>query len=238
MDFSINHNFRHVEIIDSPLLDISSYYLERIEENGLNVSVHAPLLKLCDEKSVISNANLLKETILRAKTWKSNVLVTHTGVLPPGVGRESALRAIKSVIEENLDTLEQNDIVLCLENVGYLGNDLICDFYQLADLTDTFPEKLVGIAFDISHAVITGGVPNGLDILGSRIRHIHISDGKQNMDIHHLPLGEGSVDFSALKDRTLNCTGIMEIRPDGHWKRNIMDGRILLETLNIAISKE
>ena len=201
IDFSMDNEFESIELWDTPLEESNHICLERIRLTGLHVSVHAPLLSPGDVKSVKMNVKLLKESICRAKTWGAKILVLHTGLVPPGTDLNSALKATKAVIQQNLHLLEQHEIMLCLENTGYLGNEIISNFVQLAELTDTFPNHLVGVTFDLSHAEITDGVSKGLDILGNRITHIHISDGIEQSNVHHLPLGKGTIEFSVLKNR-------------------------------------
>jgi sugar phosphate isomerase/epimerase len=145
------------------------------------------------------------------------------------------IKNARYVIETNLDVLKNLGVILCIENTGYLGNDLIKDFGALAAFVDKFPKNLVGVAFDIAHANIMDGVLTGLRTLTKRIRHVHLADNNKLPQNHHMPIGKGSIDFKPIfktltsKDLTI----ILEITPDSAWQKNLMDGRqFLLDRMN------
>ena len=143
---------------------------EYLESRDRDLSVHAPLLNLGDESAFESNVRVLIAMLERAGAYGAKNIVLHTGILS---GRDASvgIEIATSVIDSILEMLEMHDLVLCLENVGYLGDDLISDYKQLASLVDSFPRHLVGVAFDFSHANITGGVESGIKILGDRVNH-------------------------------------------------------------------
>jgi sugar phosphate isomerase/epimerase len=139
------------------------------------------------------------------------------------------------VIDYNLDTLKEYDIRLCLENVGFLGDDLVSDFDQLAELAGSYEPWLVGVVFDVSHANIAGGIETGIEVLRNRIEYVHLSDNFGKRKNHHMPIGKGSIDFRHLKRcSSLNDhAGILEITPDGNWQKSLLDSREVLQELNL-----
>ncbi len=56
----------------------------------------------------------------------------------------------------------------------------------------------IGVCFDVAHAAVWNNPLNGwIETLGKYIRHIHMNDNDLHEDLH-LPLGEGSIDYSIL----------------------------------------
>ncbi len=68
---------------------------------------------------------------------------------------------------------------------------------SLADLVDGTD---LSICFDIGHANTTGQIDAMIDLLGDRIRNIHIHDNNGARD-EHLTIGEGSIDFDRVLGR-------------------------------------
>ena len=161
----------------------------------------------------------------------------HTGIIDntSSIERLKSIETAKIVISANIDLLKENSVCLCLENVGYLGNDLITNFEDLTTFVDALSCPSVGVAFDIAHANVSGGIENGIDTLGSRIKHIHISDNIGKTDDHHRPLGKGNIDFNLLKQNLKAdlMVAIIEIKPDVNWKKNLLDSRKVLRGMRL-----
>ena len=232
LEFALNNQFGAIELWDLPLPDKPTGRYEDLEEHYMNISVHAPLIDIGDTDSVEVNITSLTESIKRANRWKANKLVLHTG-MHHNKDRDTAMATAREVINKCIPALEESSINLCIENVGYLGNDLINDFVQLKQFIINFPEELIGVAFDVSHANIVGGVSKGIDILGRRINHIHLSDNTGDIRNHHLPIGKGNIDFKALTNLPTSGTSILEITPNEYWEKNLLDSRRFLQNLGI-----
>ena len=234
LDFVEKNNFDGIELWDSPLPKGSTKLSKYLGSESRVLSVHAPMLDLGNEGNIKSNIQALRETIERAGEYGAKIVVLHTGMLID-IDVCRGFEVAKRVIESNLDLLEEYGIILCLENVGYLGNELISDFDQLVSLVDCFPVHLVGVAFDISHANVTRNVEAGIEILGNRIKHIHVSDNNGKQTNHHKPIGKGNIDFRLLEKCSIidNSMIILEIVPDDIWQTNLLSGRRFLQELNI-----
>ena len=232
IDFVQKNNFDAIELWDSPLpkdnVKLSTY----LAGDCQFLSVHAPLLDLGNEVNIESNVQSLRENIERAGEHGAKIVVLHTGMLVD-VDVYRGVEVAKRVIDSNLDLLEVHGIILCLENVGYLGNELISNFEQLVALVDCFPRHLVGVAFDISHANVTGSVETGIEILGDRIKHIHVSDNNGEQFNHHMSIGKGNINFRLLKKCSIidNSMVILEIAPDENWQMNLLNSRRFLQEL-------
>jgi len=203
-------------------------------QNNSELSVHIPLLDIGNVGAINDNIRELKDYLQRAGRYDAKRAILHTGVINTRE-RSQAILAAEQVINSNLDTLEKNGIILCIENVGYLGGDLIHNFTQLAEFVDKFPKDLVCVAFDFSHANITGGVQSGIEILGERIKEIHLSDNQGETEDHHKPIGTGKIDFETMNFRTIqdNITAILEIASDNEWETNLLDSRKALQELEL-----
>lgn len=232
-DFVEENNIDAIELWDSSLTSNGYKIYRYLAKKDRELSIHAPLLNLGDIKVLDNNIQILNQTLERARIYGAKTVVLHTGILNE-IDIFKGIEVAKKVIDTNLELLEQNNIVLCIENVGFLGNDLISNFDQLVAFVDYFPKHLVGTVFDIAHANVKGEVKLGLKTLGNRIKHIHLGDNSGEINDHHMAIGKGNIDFSILKKSTFpdNLTAIIEITPSLNWQKDLLDSRKILDKLN------
>ncbi len=235
IDFVQTHNFSAIELWDSPLSRSNVKLSKYLDVGDKIISVHAPLLDLGDGSTFKINVQKLRNTIERANLYGAKNIVLHTEELN-GQSVSNGINTVKKVIDSNLEILEKYSMALNLENVGYLGNDLISNFEQLTSLVDNFPKHLVGIVFDVSHANLTGGIESGIEILSDKIKLVHLSDNSGDQKEHHMPIGEGNIDFKQLfKYPYLDgLTALLEITPNNNWQKNLLDSRNVLQKLNLC----
>ena len=224
-EFVDQHNIEALELWDLTLSGTNSCSTIALRSKGKQVSLHGPLLDLGDSARSEENISRFHTTIENASIIGSRTLVMHLGDLPGHEdNRTDELDTAREIIIDSLYLLKDSGIKLCIENMGYTGRDLISSFDDLFYFVSGFPRELVSVTFDLAHANITEGVEYGIDILKDRIAHIHISDNLGRIDGHHLPLGEGNIDFDLLS----SITGdekvglILEIAPIGDWRKNIL----------------
>jgi len=235
IEFAEEHDFDVIELWDSPLPGSNNKLSRYLAAENRDLSVHAPLLDLGNDDTFERNSRSLRDFIERAGRWGATTVVLHMGKIKNGKASASVETATR-VIDHNLNHLEKYDIMLCIENVGYLSDDLIRDFEHLAVFVDRFPKHLVGVGFDVAHANITEGVEYGIESLGDRIRHVHVSDNSGKSNNHHMPIGKGNIDFAVLKNCPLthNSTVILEITSDDNWQTNLLNGRSVLQDLKLV----
>ena len=234
VDFAEKNRFEVIEIWESTIIS-NKYSLHRyLEKKDRELSIHAPLLNIGNEKILEDNIQILSKTIEKARGYGAKKIVLHTGKL----NNEKFYKGIevaKRVINTNIELLEQYNILLCIENVGYLADELIFNFDQLAAFVDLFPLNLVSVVFDISHANLKGGIESGIKILGNRIQYFHLADNTGEKDNHHQALGKGNIDFNLLNKRIFPdaTPAILEISPSPNWQLELLDSRKILHKLNL-----
>ena len=233
LKFVDNNNFKAVELWDHPLPKMSTWQAKMIERSNIDISVHAPLLDLGKVNLIEKNTNSLRESIDKASEWRASKVIVHAGQVCEE-DFDTAVGAVKETISSVLPILEDRSISLCIENVGYQKNELLTNFVQLFDLVVDFPKKLVGVAYDVSHANVTGDISEGVEILGPRINHIHLSDNLGEINNHHLPIGKGEIDFTKILDLIKLNSAIFEIRPTENWKSNILSSKEIIKKITCA----
>lgn len=236
--FAVSNNFKAVELWDSNLSPPSIELLRIIKLAGIDISLHAPPVNLGDSKNFEKNVELLSKSILTAESWGAKSIVLHGGIIQKEEKYESSLSFAISVVQQVVKELERTGIQLCVENTGYMNQELFQRYSQLLDFVNLFPKKSVSIAFDMSHAEITQGVQKGFEVFGDRIKHIHISDAKKGETTHHLPLGSGHVDFSILKKVHFDGLAILEVTPNEKWYQNLLLSKKYLIDKRIIFSQE
>lgn len=222
---------------DSLNKDISDFLINMDK----TLSIHAPLLNLGSKAELNKNIKELKNTILLAKQYNARNIVLHIGEIDSEQNIELSknIEIAKKVIINNIELLEENNILLSIENVGYAENELIKSYEQLKNFVDSFDNSNIGITFDLAHANVTEGVENGFKKFGSRINHLHLSDNFGDIEKHHKPLGDGNINFEILKRFSFQneIYAILEIEQQENWKNNLLSSRKLLEKHNILNSK-
>ncbi len=78
-----------------------------------------------------------------------------------------------------------------------MDNGWAVDFIDA--LAEGRPPGAVGLIYDFCHYGVgqRGDAVASIDVLGTRIRHLHVADGDQQTYALHLPLGDGCIDLEA-----------------------------------------
>jgi len=93
---------------------------------------------------------------------------------------------------------EANGVSLCIENVW---NKFLLSPLEMKDFIDSFNSPFIGSYFDVGNVLLTGYPDQWINILGRRIRRIHIKDFKASVGTvdGFVDLLEGDVNFDAVK---------------------------------------
>ena len=91
------------------------------------------------------------------------------------------------------EVLAGRSVEVCLENSWGHGPELLAAEVDAIDLPN------VGACLDVGHAHLQGGSPQHqwVDVLGPRIRHMHLHDNDGSSD-QHLATGDGTIDWQQL----------------------------------------
>ena len=126
---------------------------------------------------------------------------TFTAPMPSGLDWDQNYGDYVEAVRTCADACEASGVVYSIEPhpYAYVANTSGC--LRLLEQVDS---PALGINFDPSHTFPVGDFPNvSVYQLGSRIKHIHVSDNDAVTNVHWRP-GEGKIDwvamFQALKD--------------------------------------
>ncbi len=107
------------------------------------------------------------------------------------------LRARES-IQQILPTAERLEVALCVENVW---NKFLLSPLEMRDFLDSFDSPALGSYFDVGNVLLTGYPEHWIDILGTRIKRVHVKDFKKSVGTVEgfVDMLEGDVDFQTVK---------------------------------------
>lgn len=138
------------------------------------------------------------------------------------------------IIEEKIKILSEmssyaadRGIKLCIENLS----ERFSDFAVAFEAIDT-----LGMTLDIGHGELLSARNTAYDFCGhcfGQIGHLHLHDnrgGDSPSDDLHLPLGEGSIDFSSilhdLREKGFDKTMVLEVSPE-----HLFNGKMIIEKI-------
>ncbi|OHB56439.1 MAG: hypothetical protein A2Y07_06575 [Planctomycetes bacterium GWF2_50_10] len=95
-------------------------------------------------------------------------------------------------------TAEETGVTICIENVW---NKFLLSPLEMRGFIDSFESRRVGSYFDVGNVLLTGYPDQWINILGKRIKRVHVKDFKMSVGTAagFVDLGEGDVDFAAVK---------------------------------------
>jgi sugar phosphate isomerase/epimerase len=196
----ISEEFDHWEIISD-----GEHYLPLVMRRlaaiapsyDIRFSVHAPisdvnigaLSERIREASVMETIASMEQAIeLDAKT-----ITFHPGYqsfVIPGHEEKSIEKAKRSL--RTIDRLmNEFSITACVENMPsfkFMLGRTAKEMFELIDGTD------MKICYDIGHANTVNQMEEIIDLLGDRIKNIHIHDNNGDND-DHMTIGDGNIDF-------------------------------------------
>ena len=158
-----------------------------------------------DDPAVRARALSLHKAALERAAWLGlEALLFVPGVVRspscPGenVRYDRAVRRARSAVEELLEVAHRMKVDLLIENVW---NGLFYSPLELAAFIDSFDDERLGIYFDVGNVLGYHQDPAlWIEILGSRIRRVHIKDFKSSIGTLEgfCDLLEGDVPFESV----------------------------------------
>lgn len=120
--------------------------------------------------------------------------------LPDGevIPYETAYQRAHDAVEQLLPVAEKTGVAIAVENVW---NKLLLSPLEMRNFIDSFGSRMVGSYFDVGNVLLTGYPDQWIEILGNRIKRVHIKDFKKSVGTidGFVDLLEGDVDFEAVK---------------------------------------
>jgi L-ribulose-5-phosphate 3-epimerase len=116
----------------------------------------------------------------------------------PVVPYDVCYQRARESIQQILPTAQQLGVTLGVENVW---NKFLLSPLELRDFLDSFGSTAVGSYFDVGNVLLTGYPEHWIDILGQRIKRVHVKDFKKSVGTAEgfVDMLEGDVDFEAVK---------------------------------------
>jgi len=145
--------------------------------------------------------------------------VSRSPISPDLVRYDIAVERMRSAITELLEVAERVNVDLCLENVW---NGLFYSPLELRDFIDSFDSPRLGVYLDVGNLMgIHQYPPHWIELLGHRIKRVHIKDYRENFDwtggYSFCDLGAGEVPWvetmAALKAINYESTLTAEMLP-------------------------
>ncbi|MCL2143684.1 MAG: sugar phosphate isomerase/epimerase [Methanomassiliicoccaceae archaeon] len=208
----VSKEFGHWEIVSEGehYLPLVMRRLEAVAPSyNVKFSIHAPISDI--------NIAALSERIREAATLEiiasmeqaieldAKTITFHPGLTSmviPGQEAKTMEKAKRSV--RTIDRLmNEFGIIAALENMPSFRFMIGTTAEQLFSIVDGTDMK---ICFDIGHANTTKQTNEIIDLLGDRIRNVHIHDNNGTND-DHMTIGDGQIDFEKVLKRLSKYTG-------------------------------
>ncbi len=202
----ISEEFGHWEIFseaEHSIIGKEGIINDLIGSAGISCSVHAPICDLnigaMSDRLLSASLSEILGSIASAVKIGATTVTVHPGLCSmavKGTEEKAALRTKESL--RMIDRFAQ-DLGACvvIENMPQVPFFLGRTAESLAGLVDGTD---LSICFDIGHANTTGQIDAMIDLLGDRIRNIHIHDNNGVRD-EHLTIGDGNIDFDRVLGR-------------------------------------
>ena len=197
-------HFEHWEIIseaDHWLPEIREQVKDLIETTDMGLSVHGPYsdvnLSAFDTGTRKRSVNIFLELIDICAELGIGPVTAHPGVIGPIQYWDKARvpKLTRQSLEDIASRAGDNSVLLALENMPDMRGT-ICR--TAAEMEAMLQDLDIGMCLDIGHAHTNGQIGEMMK-LQEKFINIHVHDNHGDRDAH-LPLGEGDIDFSVLKN--------------------------------------
>ena len=126
-----------------------------------------------DEEARRQGVAGIENALQQAATMAAETVLVVPGVVNTDVSYDQAYEVSQKSICELLPTAEELGIVMCLENVW---NKFLLSPLEMRDYIDSFDSPLVQAYFDVGNILLYGYPEQWIEILGPRIKKVHIKD--------------------------------------------------------------
>lgn len=121
---------------------------------------------------------------------------------------DEVFRCLVDTYKPVVELAEKYELPIGIENMNKMHEDCEVAYLgvtpeELSRVFDAIPSDYFGLTLDIAHAnLLPGGSDPFIDAFSDRIISTHVSDNDLVLD-HHLPVGEGKIDFKATFKRLI-----------------------------------
>ena len=215
VDFAIEHGFRVVELMGKfhsaeTLSEQDLRYLEEVSEShGITFNQHYlhGAMPGSHRTSVWHDTLASFERNMEmVHRLRGSVIVLHPGKIDvptlsrPEDGseliRREAVRNLKRFVRSAVPTAEKLGITICIENLKHDPGYVLSSYEDLASVIDDADSDNVGVVLDVGHCIIGDGLTEAIEVLGNRIRHLHLNDAIDGVE--HEEIGTGILDLDEM----------------------------------------
>jgi len=196
----VSKEFGHWEIVSEGehYLPLVMRRLEAVVPSyKIKFSIHAPITDvniaaLSDRMREAATMEIIA-SMEQAIQLNANMITFHPGfqsMVTPGTevkAREKAKRSVRTIDR----LMKEFGLTAAIENMPSLRFMIGTGAKELAEMVDGTDMRL---CFDIGHANTVGQIDEIIDLLGDRIKNVHIHDNNGNND-DHMTIGDGQIDF-------------------------------------------
>ncbi len=152
-----------------------------------------------------------KRAIDIAQSLGAPVVTVHSGTLPPGESPDAAQKRLVSGLKTVCEHALAQGVTVGLEPEPDMFVQTVADYRRVRD---EVAHPALKLTLDVGHLVCAGHDTPGEIIahLGGEIANAHIEDIK-NREHHHLPPGEGDIDFGPILAafRAIGYAGLINV---------------------------
>jgi sugar phosphate isomerase/epimerase len=216
-----------IAIKGSELDDIDEQLVHQIAgtlaEAGVRPRVHAPFFDLnpgaLDPLIRQATGQRLEQTLRVAGLLRADLMIIHPGVDKWRYPRleHAWLKLALDFFPPLVEQAERYNCRLAIENIYEESPDTLV---QLADGIDS---NFFGHCFDAGHWHLFGRRPmdEWLNSISSRLFHLHLHDNHGRAD-EHLPVGDGTIDFSPLQKHLKAMAALPSITLEAHSQEDLL----------------
>lgn len=163
-----------------------------LEIHSVMAGTHWQLpLSAPDEEERVKGVEGIRRALRIASVTGAETVLVVPGVVTEEVSYDQAYEISQKSISELLPSAEELGITMCVENVW---NKFLLSPLEMRDYIDSFNHTAVTAYFDVGNILLYGYPHQWIEILGDRIKKVHIKDF--NVDTKQfVGLLQGSVDY-------------------------------------------
>lgn len=148
-------------------------------------------LSSTDEEVRAKGVEGVADALRQARAIGTEVVLVVPGVVTEDVSYKAAYEISRRSLQELLPVAEETGVIIALENVW---NRFLLSPLEMRDFVDGFQSPLVQAYFDVGNILLYGFPHHWIEVLGTRIKRVHVKDFDSNTR-QFVGLLQGSVDY-------------------------------------------